>query len=217
MFQKKGVSDMGGPFRLLAVFTGLVLRAGIGALADAPPQCVQSAAFAVDYAVNDDALPLTRVQLFLSADAGGTWRESGADEDRQSPFDVRVETEGLWGVYLVLTNNAGSSVAPPAPGTKPQKTVFADWTPPIIQLHDARQSVAAGQRVLQIRWTAIDANLPPRPKLCPSHKYPPRPHCTRCSSDAPASARCSSRDDARCYSKCGAPVSSSPSATTPPT
>jgi Tfp pilus assembly protein PilF len=38
-----------------------------------------------------------------------------------------------------------------------------DYTPPVVQLHPVRQTTQLGQRVLQIRWTAVDSQLSVRP------------------------------------------------------
>jgi cytochrome c-type biogenesis protein CcmH/NrfG len=64
---------------------------------------------------------------------------------------------------MVATNESGVSSAAPVAGTAPHVWAYVDFTPPIIQLHSVRQSSQLGRPMIQIRWTAVDANLGPRP------------------------------------------------------
>ena len=124
---------------------------------------VRARVFDIAYEVRDDALPLTSVVLWYTLDRGDTWQDYSPDDDRQSPITFHAPTEGLFGFFLVLTNTTGASSQPPTPSTSPQLWAFIDDTPPVVQLHPIRPSTALGRRVLQIRWTAIDAHLLPRP------------------------------------------------------
>lgn len=127
------------------------------------PNRVQSRVFEIDYEINEAALPLDSVHLWYTLDEGTTWHQYGFDEDSQSPMTFDAPAEGLYGFYLRLTNAAGASSGVPTSSTEPHHTVFVDFTPPVVQLHDLRQTIMLGQRVLQIRWTAIDAHLLSRP------------------------------------------------------
>lgn len=128
-----------------------------------PPNRVQSRVLEIDYKVNDAALPLDSVHLWYTLDEGRTWHPYGFDEDCQSPLTFHAPTEGLYGFFLRLTNATGPSSGVPTPSTEPHRMVFVDFTPPVVQLHELRQTTMVGQRVLQIRWTAIDAHLLSRP------------------------------------------------------
>lgn len=119
--------------------------------------------FDVEYVVPADAHPLSSVQLWYTVDDGATWHQYGHDEDRQSPMTFHAPAEGAFGFYVVAANATGASAQTPGRGTAPQLQVFVDYTPPVVQLHDLRQTASLGQRVVQVRWTAIDAHLPPRP------------------------------------------------------
>lgn len=134
---------------------------------DAPPSSnvprVNARVFEIDYATDEAALPLESVQLWYTLDQGRSWHHYGADGDRQSPIVFHAPSEGLFGFFFVLTNQAGSSSPPPGTSTKPQLEVFIDFTPPIIQLQPLRMAEVLGERVLQIRWTAVDQNFGPRP------------------------------------------------------
>jgi Flp pilus assembly protein TadD len=127
------------------------------------PARVQSRVFDIEYAVNREALPLDAVDLWYTLDRGQSWHKYGADDDRQSPFVFHAPSEGLFGLFFVVTNATGASSQPPTASTKPHRWVFVDYTPPIAQLHPPRVTSATGQPVVQIRWTAIDTHLVSRP------------------------------------------------------
>lgn len=127
------------------------------------PAAIRSRVFEIEYAVNESALPLDSVQLWYTLDRGASWYESSPDADRQSPITFTASQEGLYGFFLVLTNATGPSSMAPTHTTPPHQWTFVDYTPPVVQLHPLRQTTILGQRVVQLRWTAIDANFGPRP------------------------------------------------------
>jgi Flp pilus assembly protein TadD len=127
------------------------------------PVSVESRRFDIAFTVADDALPLDSAELWFRHGSEPQWRRYDADGDRQSPITFEAPEDGRFDLYLVLTNPTGPSSAQPSSATPPHLSVFVDATPPIVQLHDVRQSTSLGRRVLQIRWTAVDANLPVRP------------------------------------------------------
>jgi len=129
----------------------------------AEPVGVPSRTFDIDYVVNEDAQPLTAVQLWYTLNGGEKWHLFGEDEDRQPPVRFDASTEGLHGFYFVLRNDRGTSNGAPVPGTEPQAQASIDYTPLVVQLHDARESQHLGQRTVQIRWTAVDDHFGPRP------------------------------------------------------
>ena len=148
----------------------LIAMSGLGAIApasanpsSAAPIPVQARVFDVDYTVNKSALPLDSVELWYTADRGKTWHRYGLDEDRQSPISFHAPAEGLFGFFVVATNATASSSAPPVDSSEPHVWAFVDYTPPVVQLHPLRQTTLLGRPVIQVRWTAIDAYLEPRP------------------------------------------------------
>ncbi len=157
----------------------LVVGASLApATSHAQPVQVRSRVFEIDYEVSEDALPLASVHLWYTLDDGVTWLESGYDEDRQTPIAFDAPREGLYGFFLVLANTTGPSSSAPKSGTLPHLLAFVDYSPPVVQLHALRPATAVGQRVLQIRWTAIDPHLGPRPvsifyQLPPSEAWHP--------------------------------------------
>ncbi len=136
------------------------------------PEPVRTRVFDVAYAVNESAMPLEAVSLWYTLDRGRNWQEFGYDDDRQSPITFQASQEGHHGFYIMLRNAAGASGGIPLPGTRPQAEVFVDATPPVVQLHSMQPSTSLGRRMLQIRWTAVDANFPARP-ISISFQRPP--------------------------------------------
>lgn len=141
------------------LFAGCLVCPAFG---DVPLQ-VRSQVLEIEYEVDESALPLESAQLWYTLDQGQSWQLYGSDDDRQSPIMFNATVEGNYGFYFVLRNTVGASSAGPTPGTQPQLQAFVDYTPPVVQLHDLRQTSVLGQRIVQLRWTAIDTNLTSRP------------------------------------------------------
>lgn len=140
-----------------------------------PAVQVGSATLDVEYAVNDDALPLDVVTLWYTLDGGSSWAEYGADPDRQSPMSFHASREGRHGFFFVLKNASGFSSPAPRAGVTPQLSVFVDYTRPVAELHTLRQTHTLGKRTLQIRWTAMDINFGDRPVQLDFRRLPDRP------------------------------------------
>lgn len=165
------VGHAGTPRRLFARAKWLALMIpafGFGATSasvanDDAPQLVQSLAVEVDYQVDEAALPLERVQLWYTSDGGTTWRDAGYDEDRQSPALFRAPADGTYGVYILAGNVAGRSGSAPKEGTVPHAVFLVDSADPVAQLEPPRVVQDAGVPLVLIRWTAVDAQLLPRP------------------------------------------------------
>ncbi len=154
------VSRHGCFVALLAL--NVLLESGVQG-AEPNPNPITTRVFDIEYKINEDALPLQSVELWNTLDGGISWQQYGYDSDRQSPFTFHADKEGLHGFFFIATNAAGASSAPPSRGVQPHKTAFVDYTQPVVQLHALRQATSLGQRVLQIRWTAIDSNFAARP------------------------------------------------------
>lgn len=136
-----------------------------------PVSRVRSPFLDLEYEVEDSALPLTAVRLWYTLDGGANWTHYGEDEDRHPPFPFEAPREGEFGFYLVMENGGGASGPPPGAGTAPQLTAFVDFSPPVVQVYTPIQATSLGQRVLQLRWTALDANFPSRP-IELAYQYP---------------------------------------------
>ena len=103
-----------------------------------------------------------RVELWITENAGETWRPFGVDSDRISPFEVQTEREGVYGFRLLIHDSAGNSARPPQPGEAPDLTVVVDMTRPKVQLISATYSPERPNSV-SIRWQATDDYLKTRP------------------------------------------------------
>ena len=148
---------------LVAVAAWAVTAVG----ANPPPrsqiQLVGTQRFDVYYEIPPGALPLDSVQLWYTFDAGRSWTHFGDDDDRQSPMVFDAPREGLCGLYLILTNEAGASGPQPQVTTEPHQWVFIDYTEPVCQLHAPVLTRNRGGRAVQLTWTAIDNQLTARP------------------------------------------------------
>lgn len=102
------------------------------------------------------------VELWYTRDRGATWQSYGVDEDRSSPIVFTAPAEGLYGLTLVV-QDAARSMPAPSPRSRPQRWVFVDYTPPLLQVDGAEIAVGPERRMLSIRWTAHDENFPARP------------------------------------------------------
>ena len=128
------------------------------------PQMTNSPRFHLEYDV-DAVGPagVAEVQLWATADAGHTWRLWGTDEDLQSPFDVAVEEEGIFGFHVVVVGKNGMSGRRPRTGDLADIWVGVDTTVPTADLIAATYGEGAETGKLLIRWRAADENLDPRP------------------------------------------------------
>ena len=158
-------SDRGGVV-IGSVAWGLTWAGAVAVCANTAsnPVTVQSQRFDVHYNVSPTSAPLTSVELWYTADRGKTWHRFGDDTDRRSPVQFLAPREGLLGLFIVLRNRFGASSESPTSETRPQQWVFVDYTPPVLQIQEVRVArTAAGERTVQLRWSAWDTHLPARP------------------------------------------------------
>jgi hypothetical protein len=128
------------------------------------PQMTNATRFRLDYDV-DAVGPsgVAEVQLWATADGGQTWRLWGVDEDRESPFDVVVEDQGIFGFRVVLVSHHGLSGRKPRSGDPADIWVGVDTTPPEGRLTSATYGEGAHAGKLFIQWQASDNYLGSRP------------------------------------------------------
>ncbi len=120
--------------------------------------------FRLDYDV--DAVGPTgvaEVQLWATADGGHTWRLWGTDDDLQSPFDVTVQQEGIFGFHVVVVGRNGMSGRRPRTGDLADVWVGIDTTVPVARLVSATYGEGAQTGKLVIRWQASDQHLDSHP------------------------------------------------------
>ena len=99
----------------------------------------------------------------MTSDVGRSWRQLTTDADRQSPIDVQVDQEGIYGFRLVLVAANGLSGPTPRSGDLADMWIAVDETSPQAELTSARygQGLQAGK--LEILWEAQDRFLSERP------------------------------------------------------
>lgn len=125
---------------------------------------VQSRQFQIDYQV-DDVGPsgIAAVELFVTQNDGEKWYRYGIDEDRQSPFDVNVPADGVYGFAMRVVSGAGLTDPPPQQGQKPDIVIEVDASPPVVQLFPLKQGQGAQSNRILITWQAEDYKLAERP------------------------------------------------------
>lgn len=128
------------------------------------PQMTNSMRFQLDYDV-DAVGPsgVAEVQLWATEDGGQTWKLWGTDDDRQSPFDVEVEREGILGFRVVIVGRNGLVGPKPRSGDPADIWVGVDRTRPIARFVSATYGDGTRAGHLVIRWNAEDTNLARHP------------------------------------------------------
>jgi Bacterial Ig-like domain len=102
-----------------------------------------------------------KVEVWLTADGGKTWQLRGDNAERRSPVQFELPGEGLYGVYLAITNGNGFGGRAPQPGEQPQCWIEVDMSAPVVQLRDI-EPVTNGSTI-DIHWVANDKNLGAEP------------------------------------------------------
>ena len=123
-----------------------------------------SARFHLDYDLVDiDRADVSRVELWITADDGQSWAVYGTDPDLESPFEVDVPREGIYGFRLLIHDHDGSVARPPQPGDQADLWVGVDRSRPQAALTSARFVPEAGGPLLEVTWEASDAHLTDSP------------------------------------------------------
>lgn len=128
------------------------------------PRTTTSRRFRLEYDVESvGPSGLGKVELWYTRDRGRSWHSKGYDDDKQSPFEVEVDSEGLYGFRILIENGDGLASRMPQPGDMADLWVAVDWSPPVAALTSAIYGVGAKAGQLEIGWRAEDANLTSRP------------------------------------------------------
>lgn len=123
-----------------------------------------SKAFSLDYTIdNDPGAPISSVELWGTTDSGRTWDRWGIDSDRESPFDIEVEAEGLFGFRMVIVGSNGLASRRPLPGDEADSWIQVDTTLPRVQLISALNGKGPDAGSLVIEFQAIDELFTDRP------------------------------------------------------
>lgn len=96
------------------------------------------------------------VEVYITQDQGATWFHYGTDEDNQSPAQVQVPRDGMYGFALGVRSGAGLTSDPPQAGDKPPIVVVVDQTPPQVQLLPLEQGRGRNTNKILIKWEYTD-------------------------------------------------------------
>jgi hypothetical protein len=106
---------------------------------------------------------VAEVELWATQDGGETWEKWGVDTDKQSPLDVQVDEEGVYGFRIVVVGRNGLAAPTPQPGAPADLWVGVDLSPPSAEITSIVYGTGARSGELDIRWIAADRRLSARP------------------------------------------------------
>lgn len=106
---------------------------------------------------------LAKVTLWSTRDGGDTWAVLTTDEDRQSPIDVAVAEDGVYGFVIVLEAGNGLANNPPTAGDMADVWIGVDTINPVGEITSAPYGTGQYAGHLTIKYTVEDAMLADRP------------------------------------------------------
>lgn len=128
------------------------------------PMHCSSRAFSLDYAIdNDPGAPIANIELWGTTDQGITWERWGTDPDRESPFDIEVASEGLFGFKMVIVGANGLAGRRPLPTDKADAWILVDTAIPKARILSALNGKGPEAGTIVIEYQAIDDHFPERP------------------------------------------------------
>ncbi len=138
-----------------------------------------SKAFSLDYNIdNDPDAPISVVELWGTSDEGQTWQLWGQDPDRASPFDIEVETEGLFGFRMVIVGTNGLASNRPRNGDNADAWIHVDIEPPQAKIVSALYGKGKESGTMIIEYRANDEFFPDRPITLSYSQTPTGPWST---------------------------------------
>ncbi len=111
-------------------------------------------------------LPIADIELWGTDDRGNTWLKWGNDPDRESPFDVQVGTDGLYGFRMVIIGQNGIVSNRPNDGDPADMWINVDTK---IRVQDYASALwrRSDAGMLVIDYSCDDENLHDRPSAWP--------------------------------------------------
>lgn len=104
-----------------------------------------------------------RIEVWATRDMGQSWQKIHEDQHRQSPLELNLPGEGLFGLTMTASNGRGIGVQPPKAGDAPDMWIEVDTTKPAAALTDIRLGTPEEGATMHIRWSARDRNLAAQP------------------------------------------------------
>jgi hypothetical protein len=129
------------------------------------PQMTRHQRFNLEYDIQGvGPSGVARVELWATRDGGRLWERWGTDDDRQSPYSVEVDREGIFGFRIVVIGGNGLGGQLPQSGDEAECWIGVDQTPPQATITSAQYGRAENVGMLSIGWQVQDAvALGPRP------------------------------------------------------
>lgn len=138
-----------------------------------------SKAFSLDYEVDSPAsAPISAVELWGTTDGGKSWERWGTDPDGVSPFEIKVETEGLFGFRMVIVGANGLAGNRPRNGDNADAWIHVDTEMPTARIHSALYGKGAEAGSLVVEYSAKDAFFGERPIAFSFSELPTGPWTT---------------------------------------
>lgn len=124
----------------------------------------RSRSFSLDYSVESlRGLAIADIELWGTDDRGKTWQKWGSDPDRESPFDVQVGTDGLYGFRMVIIGQNGLVSNRPNDGDSADMWINVDTKIPTVKITRALYGEGPDAGMLVIDYSCDDENLHDRP------------------------------------------------------
>lgn len=121
--------------------------------------------FSIQYAVRtvNNEMP-TAIVFYVTTDFGKTWTLLGEDVDKQSPMLVSVTGEGVYGFSTIIATQ-NRPPQPPTSGTRPEKFVIVDRTPPTVNWLSPSSEIKVTHEGILLEWEARDLHLGAAPVI----------------------------------------------------
>jgi hypothetical protein len=140
------------------------------------PLFSRAKSFSLEYTVeNDPDSPVAAVELWGTTDEGLTWQVWGEDPDRASPFDIQVETEGLFGFRMIIVGANGLASNRPRNGDNADAWIHVDTELPQARITSALYGKGKESGSLVIEYRVADEYLPERPIVLSYSETPEGP------------------------------------------
>ena len=131
---------------------------------DIKPLYSNSKMFSLDYNIeNDMDTAVSAVELWGTTDQGQTWELWGQDPDRTTPFDIQVETEGLFGFRMIIVGSNGLASNRPRNGDNADAWILVDTQVPQARLVSALYGKGSEAGSMVIEYKATDDYFSDRP------------------------------------------------------
>ena len=139
------------------------------------PRMVNSHTVDIDYEAPAAPRGPREIAVWLTRDGGQTWKRHRLDEDCKSPVRVTFDSDGLYGLWIVMTDADGKRAPEPVAGDEPGVWIGVDTVSPRARLLTADAQMVRGQRELAVRWEASDARLALAPVTLSYRRSPDEP------------------------------------------